>query len=299
MTTVKERFEERKDDFRDVELLKDQDNDIYIDILDRLLQDANVMKLHCDTDMELDTILEKLQPKLRDYFDERPVLVQYLNIMFVRSKLKNGSENFIQPDKLYSGPEIDILLLKCLQGGEQEKEWKMTRGKIAKYFGFSENTLYNHLKDLQDGVRILGSHAQIELRRRSNNYDSTIHPTFLPLNMSEVYFLSVAVPALMRDNANSSMANAIAADIYSQLSDYAKSIIGPWLEDEVREALHDHALKYRIETDFPELAYFEKSGKRCKLNYKGETVIGIFTHERFGAFREDDGTERILDAISI
>lgn len=294
MSTVFERYSEKKADLKSIFSNSDLGVDYTLKALEKLLNDAKVMKMKCDTDSDLDKLSGLILPELKKKFDERPFLVRCLNELFIRETPRNRSNKFLSSDEVYSAPEIEVLLLKRLQGGNAESEYAQSREDIAEQFGFSKNTLDIYINELKKGATILGSSVQIKLRNRSNNYDSTIHPVFLPLNLSEIYFLTAVLPSLLKDKAYVDTAEGIANAVHSQLSVYAKKIIDPILKKKGLEYLiNDYGLAYKAEGyDF---IYYEKSGEKCIVEHGGETLSGHFSHKEYGLFIDDEGNEHKLD----
>lgn len=98
---------------------------------------------------------------------------------------------------------------------------------IARFFQ-SERTIRDDLKALREGFTFMGHWIQIEEVREKGKiwYVSTMHPVFLPLNLTEVYALTAGLlAALPAESPMYEMYQYLAESIYSQLSDYGKSVI--------------------------------------------------------------------------
>lgn len=159
-----------------------------------------------------------------------------------------------------------------------------TRQEIAQHFGISERTLSDDLTELQSGdYSFLGYGMQINLRRGDNTYDSTIHPVFLPLNLSEVYALTIGLKVAGQGTAFADVFNYISECIYDQLSNYGQRRISGKAQD---ENLHfdnagERAYRYEAEilnVDLKQkrsqmLSYYLKSGALCDIEY--DTAEGI------------------------
>jgi len=145
---------------------------------------------------------------------------------------------------------MQIKLLKYLQGTGDGK----TRSEIASYFNITERALSDRVqKFMHPDNHILGTNVQIEVKRRTNLYDSTAHPIFLALNLSEVY--SLLSHLIKIDNSLSSSALSadesiknIIIDIISQLTGYAKNILRQ-AELDVDAYKTDEPRKFRNETE--------------------------------------------------
>lgn len=240
-----------------------------------------------------DTILE--QP-----FDEQVDALAVINDFFV--PLKNtfwtaSRDCFCQYEKIFKPIDTYIRLIKYLHGGSNPgEEYQHNRFDIANKFGVSINTIDNNLRDLQDGVHILGSNIKIDLRRGVNNYDNTVHPVFLALNLSEVYFLTIVLKKLTEKTNFSDAATVLIADIYRQLSDYAKDIIDVNATNEeitlFEKDVKEYETGYREEKS-NDLHYLLKTREPCLLVLKsklGQPIKGqIIWHKDEVVFRSDDG----------
>ena len=108
---------------------------------------------------------------------------------FVTEHFSLGKYIPLSLDKLTERAEVEIELLKLMQGGTIPELNSRTRDDLADKLHFTPDALKPYLRRLQNGKNLLGSTVQVELKRGKNVYDSTIHPVFLALNLSEVNFL--------------------------------------------------------------------------------------------------------------
>ena len=245
-------------------------------LLESILVETKLMKKDEEWCRDAKKVRALLRPRILRYFDEREILIQLVNELFgyfrdtwlpkpKKSKTKKSTQgkSFLRVDDLYDGSEIKYKLLKQLQGGE-DAGIKLEREKIAESFGMSRNAMDKHLQDLQNGTQIFGSKVKVNLRYKKNTYDSTIHPVFMALNLSEAYFLTTALPLLAKDSVYQDVAEIIAADVYRQLTPYAKSIIDPHMK---QLNVHYPPVNgaYRVEGKNG-ILFFEKSGKGAGSN---------------------------------
>lgn len=178
-------------------------------------------------------------------------------------------------DEVFNKTEVYVLLLKYLQGGENTQEkYQHRRDEIAETFGVSRKTIDAYITELCDGAEILGTRVKIDIRRRDNNYDDTIHPVFLALNLSEVYLLTVAMRKLMETSGLEGAYTEIVKDIYSQLSEYAREKIDQAADrDSVDlsdvKACRDKKRANRKET-INDWHYYLKSGERCAIEFDND-----------------------------
>ncbi|HHY82992.1 MAG TPA: hypothetical protein GX505_10005 [Clostridiales bacterium] len=120
--------------------------------------------------------------------------------------------------------ERQIDLLKTLQQG-------VTKQDLLDHYVVSRKVIEKDLDNLIKGTKILGQHVKIrnyQSEDRKLTYQSTIHPIFLPLNLTEVFYMFLGLKLLSRNYPiESEIYNSLAYRIYAQLSEYAKSKIGP------------------------------------------------------------------------
>lgn len=189
-------------------------------------------------------------------------------------------ETYFPPLKFQEKSERMIEILKYLH--EEPK----TREQIAQHFGISERALSDDLSELQNGsYSFLGYNMKINLRRGDNTYDSTIHPVFLPLNLSEVYALTIGLKLTGKGTAFEDVFNYVSDCIYDQLSTYGQRRISEKAKATNVNFSDDHHKAYRYEEDILNanlkqkrsqmFAYYLKSGALCEIEY--DTAEGIRT----------------------
>ena len=86
------------------------------------------------------------------------------------------------------------------------------------------------MNNLSKGIKFLNQEIKIKCEEENKKlfYSSTVHPVFLPLNMTEVYALTVGLKKAFQKKEKplwDTIFNNIAEWIYSQLTDYGKEII--------------------------------------------------------------------------
>lgn len=212
----------------------------------------------------------------------------------------------LSTNQLYNSTEIKVRLLKDLQGGIGSQD------AISQRFGMTRIGITPKLNELANGTDILGSEVRIkEFDRGTNNYDSTIHPIFLALNLYEVYALTIGVMELSRKSHGGdpvlSVLKGIAEDAHRQLSDYGSNVIDQLAEEagiEFSSTTGEHRDSYES------LKYSEaqrrvfllvKSSRKFSLTYAGDPVIyeGYFSPSNNGdgecvTFDIDDGTSKVF-----
>lgn len=180
------------------------------------------------------------------------------------------------PDKY----ERLVDLLKMLQEGK-------TSDQIQEQYNISKVTLNEDIKKLIFGTSILGQEVQIrdiDSEEGHVTYQSTCHPIFLPLNLTEVYYLLIGLKSLAKDHDSfsGSIYDNLANRVYSQLSDYGKnkvdnrcSQLNIWFpeEDELKRYQ-----KFRDEEDMAKhventLSFLWKAGIMCNIELSNGQIF--------------------------
>ena len=151
-----------------------------------------------------------------------------------------------------------------------------TLEEIEERFDISEETRRNDIRALEEGIEVLGATISIkkERKRGKNYYRTTMHPVFLPLNLTEVYALTTYLNNVLDpSDQNTQVIRNISERIKSQLSDYALNKLFP-------DEKHDYTQNSYVDDE--SLArqrdgirmYLMKSGQLCKFFWKGEEYYG-------------------------
>ena len=203
---------------------------------------------------------------------------------FLKTLPKIGDIKVCRTDKVFRGPELDILLLKHMQGGRDSTHIVVTQQRYADEFDMTLQAIQNRIRDLQNGKEILGHHVRIKTGGRGHaSYDDTVHPVFLALNLSEVYLLTIVLKKAFCETKFEDDAGCIANDIYQQLSEYAKDRIDRQAETigiAFEEGDPFSPIGYRYEEEGT--IYFLKSGERCRLTigdqcFRGRIIMDELT----------------------
>src|SRR5699024_9995148 len=133
-----------------------------------------------------DRILSKMIDGVQSYTRNKKQLVTSLRnfLQFLHDKydIEIDLDVYFPLGKYMDTYERRLKMLKFLHDDPKTHE------EIAAHFGVSRETVHNDLQLLQSGeYYFLDYEMKIELDQRQNTYDSTIHPIFLPLNLSEVH----------------------------------------------------------------------------------------------------------------
>lgn len=285
--------------------------------LEQFFQSIHLLHVSIDdVKNNTETFMMKTIDGIHSYTRSKKRLANSLRHFFMhlneRYNLHINIDQYLPLGKYMEMYERRLELLKFLQ--EEPK----TREQIAEYFGISQRTVQDDLDILQSGeFDFLDYNMKIELEYGDNTYDSTIHPIFLPLNLSEVYALTIGLKMLGDNHIFSDMYDYIAESIYSQLSPYGKRIIEKSAKKEQIALKGIDAKEYRYEYDLLDdllkdkrqgmYTYFIKSGEDCEIEYleaeESKTIIGKVETARNGrgkraydriVVRTDDGSKRTI-----
>lgn len=153
---------------------------------------------------------------------------------------------------------------------------KRSTKEISDYFCISERTVRKDLQELEEGITVFDTTIQISKEKigREYYYITTLHPIFLPLNLTEVYALTVYLNKEINDsNPNKTIVKNISSRIKGQLSEYAMERLFPDdIEDEVKNYyIDDEDLAKQREGI---RMYLMKSGVMCKFIWKDTEYRG-------------------------
>lgn len=174
-----------------------------------------------------------------------------------------------------------------------------TTGEIMERFSIDARTARSDIAALRDGIEVLGMYIQIEEERKGRQkcYKSSLNPVFLPLNLTEIYALTVYMPRVAEKtySGNAVLLDQIASKIKAQLSTYAYDRLFP---DEPRPSepkvsyVNDESLAKSKEGI---LMYLMKSGEKCNFIYKDVKYTGsvVYREDRYQIMLEDG---RVLDS---
>jgi hypothetical protein len=212
--------------------------------------------------------------------------------------------------------ERQVDLLKTLNSGK-------TKVELEQYYSLSKKPLEKDIDELVMGTRILGQKVKIRDIRRDHKaitYQSTIHPVFMPLNLTEVYYLTVGLKMLSSEHETimGQTLENISNRVYCQLSDSArKKIDKKAREADVSFPYEEEVERYNVCWDEEEmardnlrstLAYIWKAGIQCTIHLKNEVMevipdiyiaYDISTNEVFLKESPEGNRKRKLDIDEI
>ena len=263
------------------------------DLMDRYLK-------KCGPEIRSDTSIQKFIDKLdkqigqvktmEEFAEKLSYAIDHILISYRRNKGK--LVDFIKEFRCYLQQEENITIegsvflaeiiddpserrIRIASFLHEPKEMK----EIVSHFFASDRTIRKDLAALRDGITFMGQKIQIEKVRegRKIRYKSTLHPIFLPLNLTEVYVLTVGLlNAVPRNHPYYKLYEYLAKYIFSQLSDYGKKIIYDATAAEDTDYMFSSAFKisggYRDEPTLIRrregaLAYMMKRREECDITY--------------------------------
>lgn len=177
-----------------------------------------------------------------------------------------------------------------------------TPSEIEERFDIDERTRRKDLTALEDGIEVLGSMIRVEKTREHGKdyYKSTVHPVFLPLNLTEVYALTVYLDRAIDDrDPNKVIIQNLTNRVKSQLTDYAYKKLFPdtrpvkanndYLSDEELARQRDGILMYLM-----------KSGRQCRFFWHDQEYTGrIQYYDREYHIILEDGSELPADISEV
>lgn len=197
----------------------------------------------------------------------RVIVVEFYKYL---TDLGERIESVLYNKHFYDYPfERQLEIAKFLHNPHTPKE-------IQEKFDIDERTARNDLQELEDGITVLGSTIKIEKEKkgRSYYYKTTLHPVFLPLNLTEVYALTVYLDRVIGySDPNAKMIRDISERIKLQLSDYAYERLYP--DDERQYVKNRYVNDERLARQREGIyMYLMKSGQKCKFIWNEEEYVG-------------------------
>ena len=218
----------------------------------------------------------------------RRIIVSFFD--YLEKKSGEKVKTILREKKFYDYPfERQLEIAKYLHEPHTLKE-------IEERFDISEETRKKDIRALEEGIEVLGATIRIkkERKNRKDYYKSTMHPVFLPLNLTEVYALTTYLDKVLdSEDQNTQIIRDITERIKSQLSEYALNKLFPY---------ERHEYKKNSYVDDESLArqrngirmYLMKSGQPCRFFWNGQEYSGRLKYDR-KAYIELESGER-LDA---
>lgn len=168
-----------------------------------------------------------------------------------------------------------------------------SRGEVARRFGLEPRTIRKDLQQLAHGTSFLGVTLQAEFSGRDLRYRSSQHPVFLVMDLSQAYASTVGLLKLVdADSEQHDFYAQLAANIYAQLSDYARDRLRQQapLEAARLEALGPSAApewQSHQQSKADRLIYLVKSGKPATLSLLLQGEEQTFREARLKWLQQD------------
>lgn len=181
----------------------------------------------------------------------KSIHMQYIQLKFykylkekynkeVDTRLKNEKINILPKER-----QIDIL---------KNFHCEIKREELSKIYGVSERTIYEDLDSLEKGIVFMDTKIKVNFNARKSEFEDTVHPIFLALNLTEVNLLMNFLPEILKEykqNCHDSFkrkrinrVNTLINRMKIQLSDYA---VG---ELDINCKNIDKTMKYISEKEF-------------------------------------------------
>ncbi len=189
---------------------------------------------------DLNRLDENIRNSVRKYERDKDAAIRVYTL-FLDFLQKKGiaSEVHFPPIPVSNTFERLMFIAKFLHDPEHKTD------TLPSLLWQSKDTIEKNLKKLRgkdkDPIQICGKIFKLtEKKQRSNNkisLESTAHPLFLTPNLTQVIVMLKGLKAMSEDPDYAKYAETIAADIWDQLSDYAKNRIHYVLTDLLPEDL--------------------------------------------------------------
>jgi hypothetical protein len=183
----------------------------------------------------------------------------------------------ICPDRKAFDSDIErqLDIIKYLQGTAK------TMKNLEELYWLNEKNIRPDLNALGNGIEFQNQKIKIDVDRERGSdgkqqlkYKSTAHPVFLPLNLTQVYALTVGIKKISKDTQYDNILNDLSNWVYSQLSDYAKDIINESIEKweepitfTKRRQEYNSEEEIFTENQLNRYHYYEKSGQVMCITY--------------------------------
>jgi len=180
----------------------------------------------------------------------------------------------------------------------------------------SDRTISTDLQELEDGITVLGQ--QLKIKKDDvvyhNQGHNTVHPIFLVANLTQVVVLLRGLEVQAKDPAYCEYAIRLAANIWSELSDYGRNRILnvseqlnlniDWfnmLESRRNQGLYSTEADCSYEKGVGNVLHFLKNGQRCTVEVQDKEgtrilnncLIKNHSHDHIKVI-QDEGQEEVI-----
>lgn len=244
---------------------------------------VDTLQVRADIRCKIVDALEGLLKKTTNYKDiTRDRLFKFADYMKRKWKVELAINEVLRRQMINPYERL-VDLLKTLNEGK-------TKDNLREYYNISRKPLEEDINTLMEGTPILGQMVKIREIKKSKQqitYESSVHPIFLPLTLTEVFYLTVGMKQLSKNKESLmySIHENLANKIFCQLSENAKSKIRKKGRDVgVRFPSEDEYENYNGNQDeektakeniISKILYLYKAGVPCTvhLNNADMTVI--------------------------
>jgi DNA-binding Lrp family transcriptional regulator len=241
----------------------------------------NSERLHKNLANKIDELQDTI--KLDDYVcsvktgkeSTRQIVIKFYEYL---EKCNRRPQSCLYEKRFYDLPvERQLEIAKFLHTPKSPRE-------IQERFDINEATTRKDLRELEEGITVLGSTIKIEKKKQGRKYfyHTTLHPVFLPLNLTETYALTVYLERVIKDtDANSHIIRDISNRVKAQLSDYALGRLFP--DDNIKmirgikNDYYNDKLMASQREHFP--SYLMKSGQEFKFFWNEKEHAGRICYD--------------------
>lgn len=237
---------------------------------ERTRKDISRRLANCKSVIDIDNYICMLRSRKET---NRKIMVEFFDYLEETTGQKINS--VLYKKKFYDYPfERQLEIAKFLHRPR-------TAAEIEERFDIDSRTRRKDLNALEDGIEVLGSTIRVEKTRegRRDYYKTTVHPIFLPLNLTEVYALTVYLDQAIDDqDPNKRIIQNLTNRVKAQLSDYAYEKLFPNKKRSsfANDYLNDEELARQREGV---LMYLLKSGRKCRFFWNDQEYNGTFSYD--------------------
>lgn len=167
---------------------------------------------------------------------------------------------------------------------------KYSAADFADQLWTSEKTIESDIRDLEDGVDIVGQRLQIgrEILIRKDKALNTIHPIFLAANLTQIVVILLGLEQMAKDQAYNEYAVRLAINIWNELSDYGRNriltvsnqlgVTSDWfvqLDEKRNDRLYSSEEACSYHEGVGSVLDFLKNGKKCTIEFEDKDGLRI------------------------
>lgn len=239
--------------------------------LERTRKDISYALESCESVFDIDEYVCRASSRKET---NRKIIVTFFD--YLEKKSGEKVKTILREKRFYDYPfERQLEIAKFLHEPH-------TLNEIEERFDISPETRRNDVRALEDGIEVLGATIRIKEVRNKGKvlYKSTMHPVFLPLNLTEIYALTTYLDKVLDStDQNTQIIRDISERIKSQLSDYALNKLFPDERHNFKENNYIDDESLAMQRDGIRM-YLMKSGQPCKFFWDGKEHSGRLKFDR-------------------